>query len=372
MKIVPQTGIRIFEGAKVVPLAITVIVGGVLWLLPSPSGVDDRAWQLLAIFVATIVGFIVRPLPMGAVAVVGIVATVITGTLSIRQAVSGFGNHVIWLLVVAFMIARGFIKTGLSRRIAYGFVALLGKKSLGLGYGLVATDLVLAPAIPSNTARAGGVVFPILLSLAKSYESEPDDGTARKIGAFLTLTAFQGTGITSAMFLTAMAANPLAVELAHGLGVEVTWGDWAWAAIVPGLVSLVIVPLALYWLYPPEIKETPAAAETARAELAKMGRMKTSELIMFATFVLLLALWIFGRGFGLHPTAAALVGLATLLLTGERPNECLGGRLWPARDPGVGRAVGVLQPCPGCEASPPLREDRPPAWGRRGRSRAVS
>lgn len=311
-----ESGTRVFEGAKVVPLAVTLIVGATLWFLPSPAGVGPRAWHLLAIFVATIVGFIVRPLPMGGVAVIGIVATVLTGTLSIRQAMSGFGNHVIWLLVVAFMIARGFIKTGLSRRIAYGFVALLGKKSLGLGYGLVATDLVLAPAIPSNTARAGGVVFPILLSLAKSFGSEPDDGTARKLGAFLTLTAFQGTGITSAMFLTAMAANPLAAELAHGLGVEVTWGGWALAALVPGLVSLVVVPLALYRLYPPEIKETPAAAKMARAELARMGRMKMSESIMLATFILLLALWIFGRGFGLHPTAAALVGLATLLLTG--------------------------------------------------------
>jgi DASS family divalent anion:Na+ symporter len=214
------------------------------------------------------------------------------------------------------MIARGFIKTGLSGRIAYGFVALLGKKSLGLAYGLVATDLVLAPAIPSNTARAGGVVFPILLSLAKSYGSEPDDGTARKIGAFLTLAAFQGTVITSAMFLTAMAANPLAAEMALGLGVEVTWGDWALAAIVPGLVSLVVVPFAIYKLYPPEIKETPEAANLARSELSKMGRMKKGEAIMLGTFITLLVMWIFGPSIGLHPTMAAWVGLGILLLSG--------------------------------------------------------
>ena len=220
--------------------------------------------HLLAVFVATIVGIILKPLPMGAVAVVGICATAITGTLTITEALSGFGNRVIWLIVLAFFISRGFIKTGLGARIAYLFMALLGRKSLGLGYGLVATDLVLAPAIPSNTARAGGVVFPILRSVAEAYESRPEDGTARRIGAFLTLAAFQGTVVTSAMFLTAMAANPLAAELAYAQGVEMTWVGWAIAALVPGVLSLALVPWVIYRLSPPEIRETPAATALAR------------------------------------------------------------------------------------------------------------
>ncbi len=307
---------RLSTGAKPFPLVIALLVGGVIWLLPPPSGVDSKAWHLLAIFVATIVGLVGKPLPMGAVAMLGITATVLTKTLTIGQAISGFGNATIWLIVVAFMIARGFIKTGLSHRIAYGFVALFGKKTLGLSYSLIAADLVLAPAIPSNTARAGGVVFPILVSLARAYGSRPDDGTSRKIGAFLTKSAFQGTLITSAMFLTAMAANPLAAELAGEMGVEVSWGTWALAAVVPGLVSLAVVPFILYKVYPPEIKQTPAAVEMARVELVKMGPMQAAEWIMLGTFSLLLVLWIFGRSFGLHSTSAALVGLGILLVTG--------------------------------------------------------
>jgi DASS family divalent anion:Na+ symporter len=219
--------------------------------------------HLLAIFVGTIVGIILKPLPMGAVAMVGIAASAMTKTLTITEALSGFGNRVIWLIVLAFFISRGFIKTGLGARIAYLFMALLGRKSLGLGYGLVATDLVLAPAIPSNTARAGGVVFPILRSVAEAYESRPEDGTARRMGAFLTVTAFQGTVITSAMFLTAMAANPLAAELASVQGIQITWIGWALAALVPGVLSLVLVPWLLFRLSPPEIKETPEARNLA-------------------------------------------------------------------------------------------------------------
>jgi DASS family divalent anion:Na+ symporter len=296
--------------------ALPLIVGCVLWFVPAPDGVDPAGMHLLAVFVATIGGIILKPLPMGAVAMVGICATALTGTLTITQALSGFGNRVIWLIVLAFFISRGFVKTGLGARIAYLFMAWLGRRSLGLGYGLVATDLVLAPAIPSNTARAGGVVFPILRSVAEAYESRPDDGTARRLGAFLTVAAFQGTVITSAMFLTAMAANPLAVELAGTQGVTVTWTDWALAALVPGILSLVLVPWVLYRLFPPEIRETPAAATLARKRLQELGPVRKDEWIMLATFLLLIGLWVLSGTLGVHTTTTALLGLVILLANG--------------------------------------------------------
>mgnify|MGYP001817669841 CR=1 FL=1 len=295
-----------------IPLALGLLI----WFLPPPMGVEPAGIHLLAIFVATIVGIILKPLPMGAVAMVGITATAVTKTLTITQALSGFGNRVIWLIVLAFFISRGFIKTGLGSRIAYLFMALLGRRTLGLGYGLVATDLVLAPAIPSNTARAGGVVFPILRSVAEAYGSRSDDGTARKIGAFLTVVAFQGTVVTSAMFLTAMAANPLAVELASAQGVEVSWLGWAVAAIVPGLASLAVVPWVLFRLFPPEIVETPEARSLAREELEKLGPTGKPEWTMLGCFALLIGLWILAGPLGIHTTTTALLGLVVLLVTG--------------------------------------------------------
>jgi DASS family divalent anion:Na+ symporter len=289
---------------------LPVLVGIILWYIPALQGVKPVAWHLLAIFIATIVGIIAKPLPMGAVALIGMTMTV----LPVTDALSGFSNSTIWLIVLAFFIARGFIKTGLGQRIGYLFVALVGKRTLGLSYGLIASDLVLAPAIPSNTARSGGVVYPIMKAVAHAYGSDPHDGTARKLGAFLTTAIFQGTVITSAMFLTAMAANPLAAKLAADLKVQISWGQWALAALVPGLVSLIVIPLVLYKLYPPEIKETPNATQFAKEKLAEMGRMARNEWLMLGTFVLLLVLWIFGDALKINATTAALVGLGVLLV----------------------------------------------------------
>lgn len=276
-----------------------------------------KGLHLFAIFVTTIVGIIVKALPMGAVAMIGIAVTALTGTLGIADSMSGFSDVVIWLIVLAFFISRGFIKTGLGARIAYTFMALLGKRTLGLSYGLAATDLVLAPAIPSNTARGGGIVMPIMASLARAYGSNPGDASARKMGSFLTLTAYQVNCITSAMFLTAMAANPLAQKLAGDLKVNITWGGWALAALVPGVVALLLVPFLIYRLHRPEITETPEAVEMAKGHLRDLGPIKRQEWMMLGVFVMLLVLWIFAKQLGdLNPTTSALVGLAVLLLSG--------------------------------------------------------
>ncbi len=302
--------------ARLVPMIITVAVGVIMWFIPPPEGVKQEAWHLLAIFVATVVGFIAKPLPMGAVAIIGIMMTALTGTLGIGDALSGFGNTVIWLVGAAFFISRAVIKTGLGARIAYHFMKLLGKRTLGLSYGLGFADLVLAPAMPSNTAREGGIIMPLIRSVAEVYDSDPTKNTERRIGSFLMLSAFQINVITSAMFMTAMAANPLIAELAGESGVQISWGDWLLAALLPGMASLILIPLFVYKFYGPEIKETPAARELAQEKLHEMGPITPGEWITGGVIVLLLVLWVGGQAWSINATTAAFVGLAVLLITG--------------------------------------------------------
>ena len=311
-----ETETPVLAPARLVPLIIVVAVGVIMWFIPPPEGVKQEAWHLLAIFVATVVGFIAKPLPMGAVAIIGIMMTALTGTLGIADALSGFGNTVIWLVGAAFFISRAVIKTGLGARIAYYFMKLLGKKTLGLSYGLGFADLVLAPAMPSNTAREGGIIMPLIRSVAEVYDSDPTKNTERRIGSFLMLSAFQINVITSAMFMTAMAANPLIAELAGESGVQISWGDWLLAALLPGVTSLILIPLFVYTFYGPEIKETPAARELAEEKLHEMGPITPGEWITGGVIVLLLVLWVGGQAWSINATTAAFVGLAVLLLTG--------------------------------------------------------
>jgi DASS family divalent anion:Na+ symporter len=293
-------------------------VGALLWFgVSAPAGLEHpQAWHLLAIFLATITAVIVDALPMGASTLLGLSAAVATGTLSFKDAFSGYSNDVTWLIVLAFFISHGFIETGLGRRVAYFFIAAFGKSSVGLGFGLTLSELCLAPAIPSMTARTGAVVYPIAQALSHSFDSRVEDGTRKRIGTYLVAVTFQAAVVTSAMFMTAMAGNPLVAKLALQAGVELTWTSWATYALVPGMCSLAVIPFIIFFLAPPEIKKTPDAAAFARKHLKDMGPMKTNELLMAFTFVGLLVLWIFGKSIGIDAVTAALLGLAFLLISG--------------------------------------------------------
>lgn len=294
-------------------LGLAFLIGLLIWNLPKPDGVQLEGWHLFAIFTATMFAIILKPLPMGTVAVISLTFSVVTGTLTFADAFTGFSNEIVWLVVLAFFIARGFISTGLGNRVAFKVMSILGKNSLGLGYGLVATDLILAPTIPSVTARVGGIVYPIVKALAEVFTGKSHDP---KMGGFLSVCAYQGSAITSAMFLTSMAGNPLIAELARTQGVEISWASWAIAAIVPGLLSLIAIPYIVFRICPPTIRQTPHAKEMAREKLSAMGSMNRQEWIMLFTFLLLIVLWVLGSTINLKATVAALIGLSILLVTG--------------------------------------------------------
>ena len=295
-----------------------VLIGLIIWFLAPirPDAVSLAAWHMLAIFVGTIIACITQPVAIGGVALIGVTLTVLLGIVPMENATTAFGNNTVWLIAMAYFLSRGFIKTGFGRRVALIFVRVFGKRTLGLAYSLVGVDLVTAPATPSNTARAGGIIFPIIESLATTFGSHPKDGTERKIGSFLVYTEFQGDIITSAMFLTAMAPNLVAVAMAGKAGVHITWISWFLAALVPGIISLICVPYIIYKLYPPEVKETPNAKDWADKELAEMGPMSKPEKIMMTVFLIALALWIASSFIGLDATLVAFIAVSLLLLTG--------------------------------------------------------
>ncbi|MGL5512511.1 MAG: DASS family sodium-coupled anion symporter, partial [Sporomusa sp.] len=291
---------------------LTVLVGVAIWFLPPPPGLKPEALHLFAIFVAVILGFILKPLPMGAVAFIGISFTAFGGVLKFNEALSGFANSTIWLIVAAFLFAKGFIKTGLGRRIAYVIMRAIGDSTLKIGYTLVLTNVIIGLATPSSTARVGGVLYPIVRGLSSAFGSEPG-ATARKMGAYLIQLMYQVDTITCAMFLTAMAGNPLiALLAAKTLQVEITWSLWAQAAIVPGIVSLVTTPYLLYKIFPPEITKTPEAKELAAKELEKSGPMSFAEKMMALVFISALVLWVMNQ---INATIVALLGVSAMLIT---------------------------------------------------------
>jgi len=311
------------------PIAAAIVIA----LIPAPAGLAQHTWYYFAIFAGVIVGLMLEPIPGAAI---GLIAVTIVAVLSewvffspeqlakpgfnvanasLAWALSGFSNGTVWLIFGAFMFALGYEKTGLGRRIALLLVRAMGRKTLTLGYAVMVADAVLAPFTPSNTARSGGTIFPVIRNLPPLYDSKPNDPSARRIGSYIMWTAIATTCVTSSMFLTALAPNLLAAELIRKtVKVDLNWMQWFMAFAPAGILLLLAVPLLTYVLYPPEIKQGSEVPAWAAEELRKMGPLTRREWTLGVLVLIALALWIFVDNY-VNPTTAALMVIAIMLVT---------------------------------------------------------
>jgi len=232
---------------------------------------------------------------------------------AIKWGLSGFSNSTVWLIFAAFMFALGYEKSGLGKRIALQLVKLMGKRTLTLGYAVTIADLIIAPFTPSSTARSGGTIYPVIRNLPELYGSKPNDPSARRMGSYLMWMAISATCITSTLFLTGLAPNPLAVELVRKTSnVQIGWMQWFNAMAPFGILMLVTLPLIGYVLYPPEVKGGPEVPTWAAKELEKQGPMNSKEKLLAVLVLIALGLWIFGGSF-IDATTVAIVVMALMV-----------------------------------------------------------
>lgn len=310
------------ESIKTIPFFTIALIATIAWFI-RPDIIEIHSWHTLILFLSTVISIMFNILPLGASGLLSISLFALTASAgavsphkAISDALSGFSNDLLWLIVVAFFIAKGFIKTGLGERIALLLVMHFGKRTIGLAYALAFADLLLSPMTPSSTTRAGGVVYPIAASLARRFNSYGEDESRHKIGKYLIACVSHINDITGALFITAYAANPLIVKLATSFGVELRWGTWFMAAIVPSMIAFFFVPVLLYFLLAPSIEETPEAPLFARYELSKMPRLSFYEIMMGIIFVVTVSLWLLSDILHIHTTAVALFTLSLLVISG--------------------------------------------------------
>ena len=294
---------------RAMPFAIAIGI----WFAPVPAGLTAPAWHLFAVFVAAIACVLLGSFPLLTASMIAVGVVVLTRTITPAQAFAGFANSSVLLVVVAFVVAQAVVKSGLGRRVSLLMVSRFGGSPLGLAYSIVLTDAAIAPAFPSNTAR-GGVLFPIVLSVAKGAGSEPEDPQGRRLGGYLMFCAMASLALSSALWLTATSCNPIGVQIAQKAGFEITFGSWLLASSVPTLVAVGMLPLLVSKIFSPGVGATPEAPAAARKDLAGMGAMSRDEWITAVTFVVMVAGWVFGSALQLNGTAVAFMGFGALLV----------------------------------------------------------
>lgn len=259
--------------SNVVKVAIMIIILVIFWIMPAPLDMPMVAWRFFGVFVAMIAGLILEPLPATAISLIAIVLVVVfnhfllfspeelakfkndsaASKAALAWGLKGFSSSTVWLVFGAFMFALGYKISGLGKRIALHIVKVMGKSTLTLGYAIVIIDCVLAPCIPSNTARTGGTLFPVIRNLPPIFDSHANEAvSSRKIGSYLMWMMIISTSVSSAMFITGAAPNALLIGFAHEY-IEITWAKW-FLGFLPGAIILILVsPVISYFLYKPTV-----------------------------------------------------------------------------------------------------------------------
>ncbi|EMM6760791.1 anion permease [Pluralibacter gergoviae] len=330
----PAGNVKGGSSKRLIMLALPIVVAVLLLFVPVPDGLPPYAWHYFAIFVGVIVGLIFEPLPGAVIGLTGVVVIALASqwllfspeqmsaekfklaSASFKWAVSGFGNSTVWLIFGAFMFAAGYDKTRFGRRLALILVKYLGRRSLTLGYAITFADLLLAPFTPSNTARSGGTIYPIIANLPPLYGSKPNDPSSRRIGSYLMWVAITAACITSSMFLSALAPNLLAQALVKSItGLDISWGSWFMAFLPVGILLILVMPLLAFWLYPPEVKVNDEVPLWAARELEKLGKLSRNEILLLVFVCCALVMWIFAAQW-IEPAMAALLIIVLMLWTG--------------------------------------------------------
>jgi L-tartrate/succinate antiporter len=323
-------------------VAVPLLLGSAIALVPTPAGLTPAAWHYFALFVTVITLIITEPIPAAAIGLAGVTAAAVLGfvrdtpSTSAQWALSGFGNTIVWLIFAAFMFTVGYAQTGLGRRIALHLVRLLGHRTLGLGYAVALADLAFAPFTPSATARSAGTIYPVISHIPGLYGSYPDalrrrstdvpggtprsaqreGGTSRLIGAYLLYTALAVSFVTSSMFITALAPNALAITIIEQqAGVRISWLQWFIGFAPIGLTLLALTPLVLYVIYPPSIRTAPEVPQWAVEELRAMGPMSRQEITLFVLVGSALALWIGATAY-IDPALTAILTVLLMVVSG--------------------------------------------------------
>ncbi|MBS6293805.1 DASS family sodium-coupled anion symporter [Veillonella sp.] len=296
-------------------VAVMAAIVAIAWFGGTPEGLKPEVWQLFGIYLATIVGLVLKPFPVPITVLLGVATSSILLS-NTKDVLAGYSNTALWLIFAAFALSVAFGKTGLGHRIAYHLVRAFGSTTLRLGFVTAFLDLILSPATPSNTARAAGIVYPINLSIAEAVGSYPGE-TAKKAGAYLLQNGYFATKVTSFLFATAMAPNLLALDFITKLtGVSLNWGQWALAMFVPGFIMLMFIPIIGYMYERPSVKEIDNK-KIAADGLAELGPMKASEKGLIVIAILAILGWVLPTfGFKIDATAVAIVAMLATFVFG--------------------------------------------------------
>ena len=277
-------------------------------------------YAMLAIFCSSIVLWITESVQSYLTSLMVILAIVLCGVTTQKDAFAQLGHPVMWLNILSFVLASMLVKTRAAKRFALWFVLKFGKSAAGIFFSFLVINVVLSMFISATTVKAT-ILLPIFMVVAAIFGAS--QGNRNNFGRNLVLQNLFQVNIGASAFMTGSGANLLAVSLIMGAYSSYSFGytDWLAAGFPLAMILLVlgwfIGVKVIFPLKPEERKpQIEGGMERLRTELDAMGRMTVDEYKSIAIFVGVLLMWMTGEWHGIDETTVAFIGAIIALMPG--------------------------------------------------------
>jgi anion transporter len=285
---------------------LVLLAGGAIafWLLP--LGIAPQAHKALAVGLFMIAAWMTQVLDHGISGILGCFLFWMLGIAKFETAFSGFADTSAWFLFGAVCFGLMVGKSGLARRLAFGVLRAVGHSYPRLLLGLIISDFLLTPVVPSGIARVV-IMAAIAMGLADAFGVSKGSNIAR--GMFIILvyqaTIFDKMVIAGAASITARGA------IENFGGVHVLWSQWALAFLPCDIIVAIVAWRLTLWMYPPETATLPGGSDYLRREIRAMGPWSKAEIRAALLMTLAIGLWVSDF---LHHIPAPMIGLGVGLL----------------------------------------------------------
>ncbi|MGO3752072.1 MAG: SLC13 family permease [Peptoniphilaceae bacterium] len=299
---------------------LAIIVFCLLYFMPLPKGMDPVGQKSLAIFIAGLIMWVTKPIPIYLTSLIVILLLPLTGAVEDSEVAFGtLGFEVIWLMVAAFVLTSAMNQTNLGKRFALNMVTKYGKTPTTLLGVLLVINFALAFFVPSTTARAS-LLVPIVLILLEIYQAIPGES---KFGKLLMLQGIQNNHFATSMIMTATSAQVIAVGFINEMtGSNVGYMDWFLGSLPQAILTAIVMFILGLLIFKPENlkSDMQSVNERMNEQLQNLGKMTIEEKKAAFYFGLTLFLWATGDyqkaivGFKLGTTQVAVLSMILMLM----------------------------------------------------------
>ena len=261
-------------------------------LPPWPDAVDPAGKHFpltpegktaLGLFLLAATWWVFEVVPIGVTSIVIAVVQVLfmvrkapgPGPADLRAPFTDFMDPSVWFIIGSVVTGMAFSKTGLTSRMAYKMLALVGERTSRIYLGCFAMTASLT-LIMAHTAVAAAV-YPLLMAIYGLYDEE-NKPTRFGRGLFIGMAFVAGAG--SIITLLGAARGAVAIGFYKQIvGHEIGFFTLTYYMLPLGACMVVLLWLFFLIVFRPERKTIPGLRERAKALHARLGPMKRPEVL---------------------------------------------------------------------------------------------